>query len=189
MRSVESAGRLIGAGQALYGIAAVSGHHGGAIRRALAIMEAAAAAGAAGAAIVEKHVTLARADGGVDAAVSLAPQELARLVDDCRRARLALGRVGDDRRPSETENLLFRRPLFVVRDMAKDEPLTQETVRSIRPGYGLAPKGLPQVLGRPAARDLARGTPLDWDAVALSCPDDKDVSRRPLGAMQEGQDE
>ncbi len=110
-----------------------------------------------GAAIVEKHVTLARADGGVDAAVSLAPQEL---------ARLALGRVGDDRRPSETGDLRFRRSLFVVRDMAEGNPFTTETVRSIRPGYGLAPKCLPQVLGRPAARDLARGTPLDWDAVA-----------------------
>ena len=163
---VESAGRLIGAGQAPYGIAAVSGHHGGAIRRAMAIVEPAEAAGAVGAAIVEKHVTLVRADGGVDAAFSLEPQELARLVDDCRRARLALGRVGDDRCPAETGNFLFRRSLYVVRDMAKDEPLTKETMRSIRPGYGLAPKCLPEVLGRPAARDLARGTPLDWDAVA-----------------------
>lgn len=126
----------------------------------------AVAAVACGAALIEKHVTLARADGGPDAAFSLEPEELARLCRDCRDAWQALGSVNYERKPAEAANLAFRRSLYVVADVRKGEPLTPRNVRSIRPGHGLAPKFLPQVLGRRAARDLRRGEPLALDMLA-----------------------
>jgi N-acetylneuraminate synthase len=118
---------------------------------------------ALGAAIVEKHFTLDRADGGPDAAFSLEPEELKRLVEDCRHAWEALGDASLNRGEAETANKQFRRSLYVVRDVAAGAALTPENVRSIRPGFGLAPKTLPDVLGRPAARALKRGEPLAWD--------------------------
>ena len=122
----------------------------------------AVAAVALGACVVEKHFTLARSDGGPDAAFSLEPDELKRLVGDCRDAWAALG-DGDLRRaPEEDENRQFRRSLYVVRDVPVGALLTRADVRSIRPGFGLAPRHLPAVLGRSAARPLTRGEPLDW---------------------------
>ena len=127
---------------------------------------AAVAAVALGAAVIEKHVTLARADGGPDAAFSLEPAELARLVQDCRDAHDALGEAAYARGADERANLTYRRSLYVVADVARGALLTPDHVRSIRPGFGLAPARLPDVLGRPAARDLKRGEPLAWDMVA-----------------------
>jgi len=127
---------------------------------------AAVAAVALGAAIIEKHFTLDRADGGPDAAFSLEPDELRRLVDDCRNGWEALGEPVLRRGEVETGNLQFRRSLYVVRDVAAGMALTCDNVRSIRPGFGLEPKRLPEVLGRLAARDLKRGEPLAWDMVA-----------------------
>ncbi|MGZ9200812.1 MAG: pseudaminic acid synthase [Caulobacteraceae bacterium] len=124
---------------------------------------AAVAAVALGAVIVEKHFTLSRADGGPDAAFSLEPAELARLTADCRHAWEALGEADYRRGTTETANRQFRRSLYVVRDVSAGEALSDKDVRSIRPGFGLAPKLLPQVLGRRAARDLARGEPLSWE--------------------------
>jgi N-acetylneuraminate synthase len=115
---------------------------------------------ALGACVIEKHFILARADGGPDAAFSLEPAELARLCADCRTAWAALGGVRYDRAESETRNTVFRRSLYVVKDVKAGERFTRENVRSIRPGYGLAPKHLPLVLDRRAARSLDRGTPL-----------------------------
>jgi len=120
---------------------------------------------ALGAAIIEKHVTLRRADGGPDAAFSLEPEDLADLVANCRTAFDAIGRVTYDRAPSEESNLVFRRSLYVVENIAAGDNFTSENVRSIRPAHGLAPKHLPNILGRRATRDLARGTPLAWDAI------------------------
>jgi pseudaminic acid synthase len=120
---------------------------------------------ALGAAIIEKHVTLARADGGPDATFSLEPDELARLVAEARLAYAALGRVSYERGPSEQANLVFRRSLYAVADIPEGAAITPENVRSIRPGHGLAPKHLPAVLGRRAACFIARGTPLDWALV------------------------
>ena len=120
---------------------------------------------ALGAAIIEKHVTLRRADGGPDAAFSLEPEELADLVANCRTAFDAIGRITYDRAPSEETNLVFRRSLYVVENIAAGDNFTSENVRSIRPAHGLAPKHLPNILGRRAARDVARGTPLAWDAI------------------------
>ena len=126
---------------------------------------AAVAAIALGAALIEKHFTLARADGGPDAAFSLEPQEFAALVADCRNAWEALGEATYARGPAETANKQFRRSLYVVRDVAAGAVLTEADVRSIRPGYGLAPKHLPAVLGRCAARPLKRGERFGWDMV------------------------
>jgi N-acetylneuraminate synthase len=125
----------------------------------------AVAAVALGACVIEKHFTLARADGGVDSAFSLEPDELARLVADCHDAWSALGSVHYEEVEAEKAGRDLRRSLYVVADVNKGEPLTPENVRSIRPGHGMAPKHLHDVLGRTAARDLKRGEPLAWDQI------------------------
>jgi N-acetylneuraminate synthase len=124
------------------------------------------AAVASGATVIEKHVTLKRSDGGPDAAFSLEPDELARMVEDCRTAHAALGHAGFERKPSEEQNLIFRRSLYVVEDIAAGAELTERNIRSIRPGYGMAPRLLPDVVGSKAARDLKRGEPLREDMIA-----------------------
>jgi N-acetylneuraminate synthase len=124
---------------------------------------AAVAAVALGARVIEKHFTLARADGGPDAAFSLEPAELKRLVDDCRAAFDALGVAAYRRSETEAHNRQFRRSLYVVRDVAEGAVLTRDDVRSIRPGYGLDPARLPEVLGQRAARALKRGEPFSVD--------------------------
>ncbi len=121
------------------------------------------AAVAMGACVIEKHFTLARADGGPDAGFSLEPDELAELCKSVREAWQALGRIDYGRKQSERGNAIFRRSLYIVRDVAAGEKLTAENVRSIRPGFGLAPKHLPTVLGRTARAPLARGTALKWE--------------------------
>lgn len=127
---------------------------------------AAVAAVALGAVIVEKHFTLDRADGGPDASFSLEPAELKRLVEDCRHGWEALGQAHLIRGETEIGNKQFRRSLYVVRDVAEGAVLTADDIRSIRPGYGMAPKHLPEVLGRTAARVLKRGEPLEWEMLA-----------------------
>lgn len=123
------------------------------------------AAVALGAAIIEKHFTFRRADGGPDSVFSLEPAEFADLVAGCRDAWDALGSVNYHRTESETPNVKFRRSLYVVSDIAAGELFNEENLRSIRPGYGLPPKHLPDVLGRKAKRALTRGTPLDWSMI------------------------
>lgn len=120
---------------------------------------------ALGAAIVEKHFTHHRADGGPDAAFSLEPQEFAKLCADCRTAWSALGQITYAVAPSEVGSLKVRPSLYAVRDIAKGETLTLENVRPIRPGYGLAPKHLDTVLGLKASQEVPRGTPLNWDLI------------------------
>ena len=127
---------------------------------------AAVAAVALGASIIEKHVTLDRADGGPDSSFSLEPHELAALVRDCRAAFDAVGVPGLNRGPEESANRRFRRSLYVVRDVKAGAVLTGEDVRSIRPGFGLEPARLPDVLGRRAARPLNRGEPVDATMLA-----------------------
>ncbi len=124
----------------------------------------AVAAVALGATVVEKHFTLARADGGVDASFSLEPAEMASLVAETARAWQSLGRVTyGPQSEQERKSLAFRRSLYLVRDVKAGEAFTRDNVRAIRPGFGLAPKYLEQVLGRRASRDAARGTPMAWD--------------------------
>ncbi len=132
---------------------------------------AAVAAIAMGASVVEKHFTLARADGGPDAAFSLEPDEFTALVHDCKAAWKALGRVHYDVLGSERGSLQFRRSLYLMADVRAGEPITRANVRSIRPGMGLPPGELDKVLGRVAARDLTRGEPLAWDMLAVAAKD------------------
>lgn len=112
---------------------------------------------ALGACVIEKHFTLDRQGGGPDDSFSMEPADLAALVRDARTAWAALGDVSYDRAGSEKGNLIFRRSLCAVKDIKKGELFTRDNVRSIRPGYGLPPKELPNILGKPAARDYARG--------------------------------
>lgn len=118
-----------------------------------------------GGAIVEKHFTLSRADGGPDAAFSLEPDEFKRLVEDCKSAHRAIGRVNYDPLSSERGSRVFRRSLYAVRPIAKGEIISRDNVRSIRPGFGLPPKHLPDVIGRPAARDIGFGEAFAWDMI------------------------
>ncbi|HEY3949302.1 pseudaminic acid synthase [Phenylobacterium sp.] len=124
---------------------------------------ASVAAIALGASVIEKHFTLARADGGPDSAFSLEPAEFAHLVAECKDAWTALGAAHYDVLGSERGNLQFRRSLYVCADVAAGQPITRANVRSVRPGLGLAPAHYEAVLGRLAARDLKRGEPLAWD--------------------------
>lgn len=124
---------------------------------------AAVAAVAHGASVIEKHFTLSRADGGVDSAFSLEPSEMRQLVIETERAWLSLGRVSYGPTTAEHSSIQFRRSIYVVRPIAAGEELTRENVRVIRPGFGLPPADLNQVLGHTASRDLARGTALQWN--------------------------
>ena len=121
------------------------------------------AAVAMGATVIEKHFTLSRAEGGVDSAFSMEPQEMAQLVHECRAAYKALGQVSYEL--TESESRAGRRSLYVVKDMRAGEPFTEQNVRSIRPGRGLSPKYYEDVLGKHSTRDIPRGTPLSWEFV------------------------
>lgn len=127
--------------------------------------EAPIAAVALGAHVIEKHFTLRRADGGPDAAFSLEPQELRQLCESCRTTWQALGQVDYTRKPSEEGNAAFRRSLYIVEDIAAGAPFTGKNLRAIRPGFGLAPKHLKELLGRTAKEDIKRGTPMSWELV------------------------
>ena len=127
---------------------------------------AAVAAVAFGATLVEKHFTLARADGGVDSAFSLEPAELSSLVVETERAWQALGQVSYGCSASEKASTIFRRSIYVVRDLKAGEVLSDQNLRCIRPGGGLPPKYLDKVIGRRVARDVRRGTALDWSLLS-----------------------
>ena len=124
------------------------------------------AAVALGAAIIEKHVTLDRSGGGPDDSFSLEPAELAQLCAGARTAFDALGRVDYGRKSSETGNVIFRRSLYFVRDLKAGETISPADVRSVRPGYGMAPKELPRVIGRRVVRDVAAATPVRPELLA-----------------------
>ncbi|WP_276499327.1 pseudaminic acid synthase [Pontibacter litorisediminis] len=126
---------------------------------------AAVAAVALGATVVEKHFTLRRADGGVDSAFSLEPEELRTLVVESERAWLALGQVQYGVQRAEEKSRLFKRSVYAAKDIKAGEPLTKENIRVIRPGLGLAPKHYDALLGKHAAKDIKAGTPLNWDLV------------------------
>jgi len=124
---------------------------------------AAVAAVALGATVIEKHITLARADGGVDALFSLEPHEFRSLVIETRRAYEAIGRVRFGPLEAEQGSLVFRRSIYVVKDVATGEKLSRDNIRIIRPGYGIAPKHYESIVGATARRDIKRGTPVSWD--------------------------
>ena len=124
-----------------------------------------AAAVTLGAVLVEKHFTLARADGGVDSAFSLEPHELQSLRDETERAWQSLGTVSYGGSKAEEGSRVFRRSLYVAQDMKEGDTLTQQNLRAIRPGYGLPPKFFDLLIGKRVNRDIARGTPMAWDLV------------------------
>jgi len=123
------------------------------------------AAVALGACIVEKHFTLSRQMPGPDSAFSLEPQEFKGMVEAIRETEKALGRVCYEVSEHEKASRVFRRSLFVVENIAEGEMFTEENVRSIRPGYGMAPKYLSRVIGKRAKQNLRRGTPLSEDSI------------------------
>lgn len=120
---------------------------------------------ALGGAVIEKHFTLSRADGGPDADFSLEPDEFKRLVEDCKNAWMSLGQVNYRTKPAEEGNKIFRRSIYVTKDIAKGEVFTCDNIRSIRPGFGLPPTTLPDLLGKRASRDIEFAEPMDWSMV------------------------
>jgi N-acetylneuraminate synthase len=124
---------------------------------------AAVASVALGATVIEKHFTLRRADGGVDSTFSMEPEEMAQLVVESERAWQALGEVAYGPMDAEKKSMVFRRSLYIVKDMKAGEYLSPENLRAIRPGFGLPPKYLPILLGKCLARDVKMGTPVSWE--------------------------
>ena len=118
-----------------------------------------------GASLIEKHFTLDRSGGGPDDSFSLEPADLAALCRDSKTAWRALGEVDYGRKSSEQGNAQFRRSLYFVKPLRRGDTVTADAVRSVRPGYGLAPKHLKALLGRTLSRDVDANTPVDWDAV------------------------
>ncbi|MEM7457041.1 MAG: pseudaminic acid synthase [Planctomycetota bacterium] len=123
---------------------------------------AATTAVALGASVIEKHLTLSRSDGGPDSAFSLEPDEFAQMVTAVREAEAVLGTVQFGPTDEDAGNRRFRRSLFAIRDIVAGEPFTLDNVRSIRPGNGLAPRYLDQLMTRTARSDISAGTPLSW---------------------------
>lgn len=126
---------------------------------------AAVASVALGACLIEKHFTLSRADGGVDAAFSMEPEEMRQLVIETERAWQALGRISYSPGEQESKSLKFRRSLYIAKDMVAGEVLTPENLRIVRPGYGLEPKYYDVLLGKKINRAVKKGTPLSWDLI------------------------
>lgn len=120
---------------------------------------------ALGATVIEKHFTLNRMDGGVDSTFSMEPSEMAQLVIETERAWQAMGRVSYGATEAEKNSTLFRRTLYIVKDVRAGDVLTKDNVRAIRPGFGLATKYLGIVLGRTVKHDINRGTALEWDLI------------------------
>lgn len=123
---------------------------------------------ALGARVIEKHFTLDRSEGGVDSTFSLEPQELSLLVEESKRAFLSLGGVVYGIQEEEQKSLLFKRSIYVVKDIAQGDVITSKHIRIIRPGDGLAPKYIDVVIGKRVSRDITRGTPLSWNHLLKS---------------------
>lgn len=118
-----------------------------------------------GGTVIEKHFTLARADGGLDSAFSMEPGEMKLLVSEAIQAWQSLGRIQYGPSLAEQASIKYRRSLFVVTDMKKGEAFSSDNVRAIRPGTGLPPKFIDMVIGRTANRDITKGSPFDWELI------------------------
>ncbi|MFB9866129.1 pseudaminic acid synthase [Vreelandella sulfidaeris] len=123
------------------------------------------AAAALGATVVEKHFTLKRSDGGVDASFSLEPDEFSSLVEESERAWASVGNVVYGGTIVEKKSLKFRRSLYIAENVKKDDVLTEENLKIVRPGYGLAPKYIDILLGRRVNQDLSAGTAMKWEYI------------------------
>ena len=128
--------------------------------------EVAVAAVTLGACIVEKHFALSRKNAGPDSSFSMEPDEFKEMVRTIRKVEKALGRVQYQTTEKEKFSKVFRRSLFVVKDMKTGEVFKEKNIRSIRPSYGLHTRHLEEVLGCKAKKDILKGTPLDWDLIA-----------------------
>ena len=126
---------------------------------------ASVAAVAHGATVIEKHFTLDRADGGVDSAFSMEPEEMKQLVVETERAWQSLGQIKYGTSPVEKGSLTFRRSLYIAEDMKKGDVLNEKNLRIVRPGLGLAPKYYDVLLGRKVNKDVKKGTAVDWEIV------------------------
>ena len=124
---------------------------------------AAVSAVAHGATVIEKHLTLARADGGVDSAFSLEPHEMRSLVIETERAWQSLGKVSYGPSEADVRSITFRRSIYISEDVKAGEALTTENLRCVRPGMGLPPKYFDVLLGRRVNRDVKKGTPMQWE--------------------------
>ncbi len=131
---------------------------------------AAVMATALGAKVVEKHITLARADGGPDAAFSLEPHELKDLVIQCRQAAKAMGDGTISCSATEAANIKFRRSIYASRDIRAGEAFSHDNIKRIRPGFGLAPRYFETLIGRTCQKDIAFGEPLALDHTDISEP-------------------
>lgn len=123
------------------------------------------AATALGATVIEKHFTLKRSDGGVDASFSLEPHEFEALIEETKRAWESVGHVVYGGTAVERKSLKFRRSLYIARDIKKGDVLTAKNLRIVRPGYGLPPKNIDVLLGRKVNRDLSAGTAMKWEFI------------------------
>ncbi|MFZ5632094.1 MAG: pseudaminic acid synthase [Bacillota bacterium] len=120
---------------------------------------------ALGATVIEKHFTLRRADGGVDSAFSLEPEEMQALVVESERAWQSLGKVSYGPTEKEKSSLRYRRSLYVARDMKAGDVFTGENLRAVRPGFGLPPTYYQSLLGKKVKRDVKKGTPVSWEII------------------------
>jgi len=123
---------------------------------------AAVAAVSLGATVIEKHFTLSRADGGVDSAFSLEPEEFQTLVAETRRAWQSLGQIAYGPDGDERKSLVFRRSIYIAEDISAGGILTRKNLRCVRPGLGLPPKYYDMLLGRRVNQDVKKGTPMGW---------------------------
>jgi pseudaminic acid synthase len=128
---------------------------------------AAVAAVALGATAIEKHYTLRRKDGGVDSEFSMEPDELRHLVDETKNTWLALGNETFERSSVESDNIIFRRSLYFVKDLEVGAVITTDSVRSIRPGYGIAPKHLSEIIGKTVSKSVTVGDRVEWGAISI----------------------
>jgi pseudaminic acid synthase len=120
---------------------------------------------ALGASVIEKHFTLRRADGGVDSAFSMEPHEMETLVVETKRAWQALGKISYGATDAERKSMVFRRSLYVTKNLKAGDVLTSENLRAIRPGLGLPPKYRDWLIGKKVSSDIARGTPMAWEFI------------------------
>tara|TARA_B000000565_G_C23496147_1_gene265876 strand:- start:139 stop:534 length:396 start_codon:yes stop_codon:yes gene_type:complete len=125
----------------------------------------AVAAVALGASVVEKHFTLARADGGVDSTFSLEPSELRSLVSETKRAWQALGNVSYGPTKSEEKSIVFRRSIYVAEDIKEGDTFTADNLRIIRPGDGAPPSLLSQLIGKKSKKSFKKGQPLSLESL------------------------
>ncbi len=127
---------------------------------------AAIAAVALGATVIEKHFTLSRADGGVDSGFSLEPHELKMLIEESKNAWMALGKVTYQATTTEEKSKKFRRSLYFAKDLQVGDVITTESIRSVRPGFGLATKHQPAVVGRTIKEPVKHGQPVTWEVLS-----------------------